>query len=102
MNKPITCGHITRWLLLIQEFDITIVDKPRKDNVVVYFLSRLDTSDEGAPVEDSFQDEHLFAISTHTLWYVDIATILLQEKYLNTYHTESNEGLSIIFPAIGG
>ena len=45
MNKPITPSHVTRWLLLIQEFDITIVDKLGKDNVVVDFLSRMDTSD---------------------------------------------------------
>ncbi len=44
MNKPITYGRITRWLLLIQEFDITIVYKPGKDNVVADLLSRLDTS----------------------------------------------------------
>ena len=44
MNKPITLGRITRWLLLLQEFDITIVDKPGKDNVVADFLSRLNTN----------------------------------------------------------
>ena len=26
-NKPITNGRITRWLILLQEFDITIVDR---------------------------------------------------------------------------
>lgn len=69
-----------KWLLLIQEFDITVVDKLGKDNVVACFLSRLDTSDEGAPVEDIFPDEHLFAISTHTLWYVDISNYLATGK----------------------
>ena len=67
MNKLITIARIMKWLLLIQEFDITIVDKPGKDNVVADFLSRLDTSYEGAPVEDSFPYEHIFVISTHTL-----------------------------------
>jgi len=80
MNKPITLGCITTWLLLIQEFDITIVDKPGKDNVVADFLSRMDTSDEGTPVEDSFSDEHIFEISTHTLWYADIANYLATGK----------------------
>jgi hypothetical protein len=54
MNKPITLGQITRWLLLLQEFDITIVDRPKKDNVVVDFLSRLENDTQGEPVEDSF------------------------------------------------
>lgn len=76
MNKLITSSHITRWLLLIQEVDISIVDKRGKDNVVAYFLSRLDSSDEGTPVEDNFPNEHLFSISTHTLWYADIANNL--------------------------
>jgi hypothetical protein len=30
MNKPVTTGRITRWLLLLQEFNITIVDRPGK------------------------------------------------------------------------
>ena len=76
MHKPITHSRITRWLLLIQEFDITIVDKPMKENVFVDFLSMMDTRDEGTPIEDSFPNEHLFTISTHTLWYVDIANYL--------------------------
>ena len=41
MNKLITNAQVTRWLLLLQEFDITIVDRPGKENVVVDFLSRL-------------------------------------------------------------
>jgi hypothetical protein len=42
MNKPITNARVTRWLLLLQEFDITIVDRQRKENVVADFLSLLD------------------------------------------------------------
>ena len=30
MNKPVTNGRITRWLLLLQEFNITILDRPGK------------------------------------------------------------------------
>ena len=30
MNKPITNGRVTRWLLLLQEFNITVIDRPRK------------------------------------------------------------------------
>jgi hypothetical protein len=32
MNKPITNDRITRWLLLLQEFDITIMDWLGKEN----------------------------------------------------------------------
>ena len=63
--------------MLLQEFDITIVDKPVKYNVVSNFLSRLNTNGENLPIEDNFPDEHLFAICTLTLWYVDIANYLV-------------------------
>ena len=59
MNKPITNARVTRWLLLLQEFDITIVDKPGKENVVADFLSRLVNNSDNSPVEDSFPNEHL-------------------------------------------
>ena len=66
MTKPIKNGRITCWLLLLQEFDITIVGKLRKDNVVVDFLSRLTIDDSCTPTEDSFPDEYIFAIQlTH-------------------------------------
>lgn len=41
MNKPITNDSIIMWILLLQEFDITIVDRLRRENQVAYFLSRL-------------------------------------------------------------
>ena len=34
INTPTISRRLARWLLLVQEFDITIVDKPSKDNVV--------------------------------------------------------------------
>jgi hypothetical protein len=80
MNKPITNARVTRWLLLLQEFDITIVDRPGKENVVVDFLSRLNINDDISLVDDSFPDEHLFAVSTHSPWYADIANYLVAGK----------------------
>jgi hypothetical protein len=64
MNKYVTNARVTRWLLLLQEFDITIVDRPGKENVVVDFLSRL-TPDDNTPVDDSFPDEYFFAVYAH-------------------------------------
>lgn len=57
MNKRITNARVTRWLLLLQEIDITIGDKPRKENVVVDSLSRLVNNTDNSPIEDSFPDE---------------------------------------------
>ena len=57
MNKPITNARITRWMLLSQEFDITIIDKLGKENVIADFLSRFTNNDDNFPLEDSFPDE---------------------------------------------
>jgi len=37
MNKPYVNAQIIRWFLLLQHFDLTIVDKPCKGNVVADF-----------------------------------------------------------------
>ncbi|KAH9326242.1 hypothetical protein KI387_006420, partial [Taxus chinensis] len=57
-------------------FDVTIVDKPKKENVVAYFLSQMDNNDGEVVVDDSFPYENLFTISTKASWYVDIANYL--------------------------
>jgi len=81
INKPITNGRITCWLLLLREFDITIVDKPGKDNVVANFLSRLTIDHSCTPTKGSFPNEYLFAISTYSPWYVDIANYLVAGNF---------------------
>ena len=73
MNKPITNARVTRWLLLLKKFDITIIDKPRRENVVADFLSCFTNSDDNLPIEDSFPYEHLFAVSVHSPWYANFA-----------------------------
>ena len=76
MNKSITNGRITIWLLLMQEFNITVLDKPGRENQVADFLSCLHNTGEVVLVLDSFPDEHLFAISVITPWHADIANYL--------------------------
>eukprot|EP00253_Pinus_taeda_P031239 PITA_31239 len=41
MKKPVTNGRVTIWLLLLQEFNITVLDRPGKQNTVADFLSRI-------------------------------------------------------------
>eukprot|EP00253_Pinus_taeda_P017426 PITA_17426 len=59
-----------------EEFDITIRDRPGKENPVADFLSRVPKSIEIAAVEDQFPDEHLFAVAVQTPWYADVANYL--------------------------
>jgi hypothetical protein len=46
MNKPITNGRVTRWLLLLQEFNIVMLDQPGKENLVVDFLPCIKNEDD--------------------------------------------------------
>ena len=66
MNKPITNGRVTQWLLLLQEFIITIIEQPGRENMVAYFLCRIQHDDGAKPINDNFPDEHLFVVSIQT------------------------------------
>ena len=57
--------RLIRWILLLQEFNITIRDKKGVENVVADHLSRLicDESFENKPINDTFPYEQLFEIS---------------------------------------
>eukprot|EP00253_Pinus_taeda_P035980 PITA_35980 len=59
---------VTRWLLLLQEFNITVLDRSGKQNTVADFLSRIQNTKEDSPIEDKFLDEYLFAVTTKTPW----------------------------------
>eukprot|EP00253_Pinus_taeda_P014367 PITA_14367 len=106
MNKLDVNAHIIRWLLLLQQCDLTIVDKPSKENVVANFLSRLDLpAGEEGTVDDQMPDEHLFAISILSPWFADIANYLVSAKF--PPHLSSKEKSRIVrksasFTWIGG
>ena len=95
MNKPITNGRITRWLLLLQEFNITIIDLLGKENQVADLLSHLNTEGENVPIFDEFPNEHIFCISIHTPWFFNITNYLAIGKL--PQHLSSNENKRIIW-----
>jgi hypothetical protein len=94
MNKTITDGRVTRWLLLLQEFNITVLDRLGKDNVVADFISRIKNEDDDIPVDDSFPNEHLFSLSVKTPWFVDMANYLATRK--SPSHLSPHEKWKII------
>jgi len=98
MNKPLTSGRVTRWLLLLFEFNITIVDRPGKSNVVADYLSRLNNPGEAIPVDDEFPDEHLFAVSTKSPWFADITNYLVTGKL--PPHLSAHEKRNIIHKSL--
>eukprot|EP00253_Pinus_taeda_P035362 PITA_35362 len=75
-NKPIKNGRITRWLILLQEFNITIKDRPGRENLVANFLSRIPRLVDTTVVEDQFLDEHLFVVIVKTPWYANVVNYL--------------------------
>ena len=78
LSKQDTKPRLTRWILLCQEFNLTIKDKKGVENVVADHLSRLvpESNSHGIPIGDSFSDEQLFALA-HCPWYADIVNYLV-------------------------
>jgi len=68
---------IIRWVFLLQEFALEKQDKKSTKNVVADHLSRLPNSlkDEGEcdlSIDDSFLDDHLFALVISSVpWFTD-------------------------------
>jgi hypothetical protein len=48
--------------------------------VVADFLSRLHINDDNSPLDDSFPDDNLFSVSSHSPWYVDISNYMVVGK----------------------
>ena len=63
-------------MLLLQEFDLEIRDKKGSENSVADHLSRLHVSGT-RHISDSFPDEHLLVVSSHTPWFAHIVNFLV-------------------------
>src|SRR3954463_1963676 len=72
MEKKDAKPRLIRWVLLLQEFDLRIVDRKGADNPVADNLSRMeDIPHDPIPVNDSFPDP----------WFADYANFIVA-KYL--------------------
>ncbi|KAI5001123.1 hypothetical protein ZWY2020_011082 [Hordeum vulgare] len=84
MEKKDAKPRLIRWVLLLQEFDLHVVDRKGADNPVGDNLSRLENVlDDPRPIDDSFPDEKLNVIRTsHSApWYADYANYIVA-KYI--------------------
>ena len=70
--------RLIQWILLLQEFNLTIKDKKGIENVVADHLSGLtnESSIETTLINDSFPDEFLFSINKMP-WYANIVNYLV-------------------------
>ncbi|KAJ9543839.1 hypothetical protein OSB04_023546 [Centaurea solstitialis] len=65
MSKKDAKPRLIRWILLLQEFDLEIKDKPGSENSVADHLSRLElgSSPSFPPINDSLPDDQLLSVS---------------------------------------
>ena len=66
LSKQDTKPRLTRWILLCQEFNLTVKDKKGVENVVANHLSWLvlESTSNGLPIGDSFPNEQLLLLFT--------------------------------------
>jgi hypothetical protein len=98
LSKKDSKARLVRWILLLQEFDITIKDKKGTENVVADHLSRLtiDLKSDITPIDDYFPNESLFSVSTMP-WFANIVNFLVSGQLSSHWSTEDkrkflNEG----------
>src|SRR4051812_43406537 len=77
MQKKDAKPRLIRWVLLLQEFYLQIVDRKGADNLVEDNLSRMEyIPHDPIPVNDSFPDEHLVVVKVQSHsdpWFADYA-----------------------------
>ncbi|KAI3510680.1 hypothetical protein L1887_17812 [Cichorium endivia] len=79
MSKKEAKPRLIRWILLLQEFDLEIKDKKGAENAVADHLSRLELHKDvrSLPIDDSFPDDQLFAVSNNDQpWFADFVNFL--------------------------
>ena len=85
MEKKDAKPRLIRWVLLLQEFDLHIIDRKGAENPVADNLSRLENVlDDPLPIDDSFTNEQLDAInvSHNTPWYANYDNYIVP-KYIS-------------------
>ncbi|XP_028791318.1 uncharacterized protein LOC114747196 [Neltuma alba] len=73
--------RLIRWVLLLQEFDLEIVDRKGTENQLADYLSRLSSEaqhDHCQEINTTFPDECLFFVDNLTTpWYADLVNYLV-------------------------
>ncbi|CAN6573952.1 unnamed protein product [Malus baccata var. baccata] len=100
LSKKEAKPRLLRWVLLLQEFDLEILDKKGRENVVADHLSRLvnASTDEAdsLPLQESFPDEQLLAMHTYA------ARLVISVNELEIFLREMRcPNKNTIFPRFG-
>ena len=79
LSKKDTKPRLIRWILLLQEFDLEILDKKGSENMVADHISRILVKYNKEIIGDRFPDEQLFSISStsNLPWFAHIVNYLV-------------------------
>ena len=82
INKPQLSGRNARWILLLQEFNFVINDRPGKIHANIDFLSRISKEINPKSIDDNFPDAQLFYFDVIPTEYADIIYYLTTNIFL--------------------
>ena len=82
LKKADSKPRLIKWMLLLQEFDIEILDRSGAHNLVANHLSRIENGEDNIPIKDDFPDEVLLTLTAvkgmfPEPWFVDIVNYLV-------------------------
>ncbi|MCO5597252.1 hypothetical protein L7F22_051328 [Adiantum nelumboides] len=69
--------RISRWLLILLEFDFTVVVRPSKKHLMADHLTRITNGEAPTGVDDNFPDTSLFMVETIPEWSEKIVNFLV-------------------------
>jgi len=81
LSKNDSKPRLIRWVLILQEFQLEIKDKPRAENLVVDYLSTLDNEESGNPLNDCFPNKTLYTITDRLIWYADMVNYMVTKTF---------------------
>ncbi len=88
MKKTESKPRLTRWMLLLQDFNLELREKPGKENLVADHLSRCfqPEMDQGVnnTIKAEFPDEHLYAVHINRPWFADMVNYLATGRFDGT------------------
>jgi len=90
LSRQLLGGKYSKWIAILQEFDLEFVkSKSKKALVFAELLCDLPSSSNDETSEETIVDESLFLISSSNSWYGDIIIYLQNQKYRpNTSRSE--------------
>ena len=76
VNKPCATGRITRWMLILLEFDFTVVVRPGKKHLMADHMSRIPNGEPPIGIDDDLADATLFLVDSIPQWSEHIIDVL--------------------------